>query len=41
MSNKQGFGLIPQLVYGEAVQRVTELEQMHQVGVLKLSLIHI
>ena len=35
MSNKQGFGLIPQLVYGEAVQRVTELEQMHQVGVLK------
>ena len=35
MSNKQGFGLIPQLVYGEAVQRVTELEQIHQVGVLK------
>ncbi|MEC8223988.1 MAG: sodium:solute symporter family protein [SAR324 cluster bacterium] len=35
MSNKQGFGLIPQLVYGDAVQRVTELEQMHQVGVLK------
>ena len=35
MSNKQDFGLIPQLVYGEAVQRVTELEQMHQVGVLK------
>ena len=26
MSNKQGFGLIPQLVYGEAVQGVTELE---------------
>ena len=35
MSNKQDFGLIPQLVYGDAVQRVTELEQMHQVGVLK------
>jgi len=35
MSNKQGFGLIPQFVYGDAVQRVTELEQLHQVGVLK------
>ncbi|MBS1255114.1 MAG: Cation/acetate symporter ActP [Deltaproteobacteria bacterium] len=35
MSNKQGFGVIPQLVYGDAVQRVTELEQLHQVGVLK------
>ena len=35
MSNKQDFGLIPQLVYGDAVQRVTELEQMHKVGVLK------
>ena len=35
MSNKQDFGLIPQLVYGDAVQRVTELEQLHQVGVLK------
>ena len=34
-SNKQDFGLIPQLVYGYAVQRVTELEQLHQVGVLK------
>ncbi|MGH8740671.1 MAG: sodium:solute symporter family protein [Burkholderiales bacterium] len=35
MSNKQGFGVIPQLVYGEAVARIAELEQMHQVGVLK------
>jgi cation/acetate symporter len=35
MSNKQGFGVIPQLVYGEAVQRIAELEQLHQVGVLK------
>jgi cation/acetate symporter len=35
MSNKLGYGMIPQLVYGEAVQRVTELEQLHQVGVLK------
>jgi cation/acetate symporter len=26
MSNKQGFGLIPQFVYGDAVQRITELE---------------
>jgi cation/acetate symporter len=35
MSNVQGFGIIPQLVYGDAVQRVTELEALHQVGVLK------
>jgi len=35
MSNKQGFGLIPQLVYGDAVHRIAELEQLHQVGVLK------
>jgi cation/acetate symporter len=35
MSNKQGFGVIPQLVYGEAVQRIAELEQLHQVGILK------
>ena len=35
MSNKQGFGLIPQLVYGDAVHRIAELEQMYQVGVLK------
>ncbi len=35
MSNKQGFGVIPQLVYGEAVARIGELEQLHQVGILK------
>ena len=35
MSNKQGFGLVPQLVYGDAVARLGELEQLHQVGVLK------
>ena len=35
MSNKQGFGIIPQLVYGDAVARLGELETMHQVGVLK------
>jgi len=37
MSNKQGFGVIPQLVYGDAVARIAELEVMHQVGVLKPS----
>ena len=35
MSNKQGFGIFPQLVYGDAVMRLGELEQLHQVGVLK------
>ena len=35
MSNKQGFGVIPQLVYGDAVLRIAELEQLHQVGILK------
>jgi len=35
MSNKQGFGVIPQLVYGDAVARIGELEVLHQVGVLK------
>ena len=35
MSNKQGFGVFPQLVYGDAVARLGELEQLHQVGVLK------
>jgi cation/acetate symporter len=35
MSNKQGFGIIPQLVYGDAVARINELEMLHQVGVLK------
>ena len=34
MSNKQGFGLVPQLVYGDAVMRLGELETLHQVGVL-------
>jgi cation/acetate symporter len=37
MSNKQGFGLIPQLVYGDAVARIQELEVLQQVGVLKPS----
>ncbi|WP_193171693.1 sodium:solute symporter family protein [Nisaea nitritireducens] len=35
MSNKSGFGMIPQLSYGDAVQRVQELEALHQVGALK------
>ncbi len=35
MSNKQGFGLIPQFAAGDAVMRLTELEALHQVGVLK------
>jgi len=35
MSNKQGFGIIPQLVYGDAVARIAELETLHQVGILK------
>jgi cation/acetate symporter len=35
MSNKQGFGLIPQLVYGDAVMRITELEQLHGLGTLE------
>jgi len=35
MSNKQGFGLVPQLVYGDAVAKIVELEAMHQVGTLK------
>ena len=34
MSNKQGFGLVPQLVYGDAVARIAELEVLQQVGVL-------
>ncbi len=32
MSNVQGFGLIPQLGYGDAVQRIAELETMLGVG---------
>jgi cation/acetate symporter len=35
MCNKQGFGTIPHLVYGDAVLKIAELEVMHQVGVLK------
>ena len=35
MSNKSGFGMIPQLSYGDAVSRVQELEALHQVGALK------
>ncbi|MGI9334032.1 MAG: VC_2705 family sodium/solute symporter, partial [Gammaproteobacteria bacterium] len=34
MSNKQGFGVVPQFVYGDAVMRLGELEQLHQVGSL-------
>jgi cation/acetate symporter len=34
MSNKQGFGIIPQFVYGDAVARLGELEALHQVGTL-------
>ncbi|HEY5720220.1 MAG TPA: sodium:solute symporter family protein [Gammaproteobacteria bacterium] len=34
MSNKQGFGLIPQFVYGDAVARINDLEALHQVGSL-------
>jgi cation/acetate symporter len=32
MSNKQGFGLIPQLAYGEAIHRIMELEPVLGVG---------
>ncbi len=35
MSNKQGFGLVPQLVYGDAVSRIVELEQLHGLGTLE------
>ena len=34
MSNKQGFGMVPQLVYGDAVARLVELEALHKVGEL-------
>lgn len=34
MSNKQGFGVIPQFVYGDAVARIAELEVMHKIGEL-------
>ncbi len=36
MSNKQGFGLIPQFVYGDAVARITELEAMYNMGSLEV-----
>jgi cation/acetate symporter len=32
MSNKQGFGLIPQFAYGEAIHRIMELEPVLGVG---------
>jgi cation/acetate symporter len=35
MSNKQGFGLIPQFVYGDAVTRITELETVLKLGTLE------
>ncbi len=35
MSSKQGFGLIPQFAYGDAVARLGELEALHRVGELK------
>lgn len=35
MSMKQGFGPFPHLVYGDAVQKIMELETVHQVGILK------
>ena len=35
MSSKQGFGIFPQLVYGDAVQRITELEALHGLGTLE------
>jgi cation/acetate symporter len=35
MSNKQGFGIIPQLVYGDALARIAEIEPTLGVGVLK------
>jgi cation/acetate symporter len=35
MSSKQGFGIFPQFEYGPAVAKLTELETLHQVGILK------
>jgi len=35
MSSKQGFGIFPHFEYGAAIQRIMELETLHQVGVLK------
>jgi cation/acetate symporter len=34
MSNKQGFGLIPEFVYGDAVAKIANLEVLHKVGEL-------
>jgi cation/acetate symporter len=34
MSNKQGFGMVPQFAYGDAVARLGELEALHQIGTL-------
>lgn len=34
MSTKQGFGFFPHFTAGEAVARIGELEQLHQVGAL-------
>lgn len=34
MSNKQGFGLIPQFAAGHAIEALTALEAQHQVGTL-------
>ncbi len=34
MSNAQGFGAVPQISYGAAVDRITELEALHGVGTL-------
>ncbi len=34
MSSKQGFGIFPQFAYGEAINRIQELEVLHQVGKL-------
>ncbi|MGR3913613.1 MAG: cation acetate symporter [Gammaproteobacteria bacterium] len=35
MSNKQGFGLVPQFVYGDAVARIAELEWQFGLGTLE------
>ncbi|MGR3984515.1 MAG: cation acetate symporter [Gammaproteobacteria bacterium] len=35
MSNKQGFGLVPQFVYGDAVARISELEWQFGLGTLE------
>ncbi|MGI9304828.1 MAG: sodium:solute symporter family protein [Gammaproteobacteria bacterium] len=35
MSNKNGFGLIPQFVYGPVVAQITALESLHGLGTLE------